>query len=134
MNSYVFTGAITAEESLFTYKRGKNHSSYANPGYTPEFLDSNHVVFTNRSFELQARRVCGNDKRCLFDIKTTGNIDVGKSSLIASQDFEIAVNDTETKGKWKRVIRQLCINSFLAIVSPAVSKQCKPNIEEKCRN
>ena len=45
-------------------------------------------VFANESFEAEAREACNNDTFCLYDIATTGRIDIGLSTLDGSRDFD----------------------------------------------
>ena len=95
----ILTGATFANDSLFTYEEGKNHSSYFDVGYLPIFLDQDDLVFDNVSLGEQARDVCGDNKQCLFDVYTTGKVNIGLASMRAVESFLAVINDTETRGK-----------------------------------
>ena len=95
----ILTGATFANDSLFTYEEGKDHSSYSDVGYLPIFLDQDDLVFDNVSLGEQARDVCGDNKQCLFDVYTTGKVNIGLASMRAVESFLAVINDTETRGK-----------------------------------
>ena len=95
----ILTGATSANDSLFTYEEGKDHSSYFDVGYVPIFLDQDDLVFDNSSLEEQARDVCGDNKQCLFDIYTTGKVSIGMASKQAVESFIAVINETETAGE-----------------------------------
>ena len=100
---FFLTGATSANDSLFTYEEGKDHSSYFDVGYLPIFLDQedfdNLTLFDNVTLEEEARDVCGDNKQCLFDIYTTGKVSIGLASVRAVESFIGVINDTETPGK-----------------------------------
>ena len=97
------TGATSANDSLFTYEEGKDHSSYFDVGYLPIFLDQddfdNLTLFDNVTLGEEARDVCGDNKQCLFDIYTTGKVSMGLASVRAVESFIAVINDLETPGK-----------------------------------
>ena len=82
------TGIVDADSSLFTYPLGKSRDTYNDlnfsPSYNPVFLDS--------SIESHAMDVCGDDQFCLYDIATTGRIEIGLSTLDGSRNFDKIVN------------------------------------------
>ncbi|XP_078360269.1 sushi domain-containing protein 2-like isoform X2 [Oculina patagonica] len=90
--------ATTANNSLFTYDEGKNHSSFFDVGYVPIFLDRDDLVFDNATLGQQARDVCGDNKQCLFDIHSTGKVSIGEASKQAVESFVAVINETETPG------------------------------------
>ena len=100
---FFLTGATSANDSLFTYEEGKDHSSYFDVGYLPIFLDQedfdNLTLFDNVTLGEEARDVCGDNKQCLFDIYTTGKVSIGLASVRAVESFIAVINDTETPGK-----------------------------------
>ena len=95
----LFLGATTTNESLFSYEEGHNHSSYFDVGYVPIFLDQDNLVFDNATLGQQARDVCGDNKQCLLDIRTTGKVSIGKASKQAVESFVAVINETETPGE-----------------------------------
>ena len=92
----ILTGAVTEEDSLFTYY-GENHTSYVDVAYIPVFFDQD-LIFDDVIFGQKARNVCGNNKQCLFDIYTTGKISIGMNSKKALESFVAVVNEIETPG------------------------------------
>ena len=93
------TGATTADNSLFTYEEGSNHTSYFDMEYAPIFLDQDNLVFDNATLGQQARDVCGDNKQCLFDIYTTGKVSIGEASKQAVESFVAVINETATPGE-----------------------------------
>ena len=74
----------TPTNSLFTYQPGESWATYYNPYFVPTYL----TEFSDPDLAVQANELCGNDPFCLFDIATTGRIDIGLSTLQGSQEFE----------------------------------------------
>ena len=46
------------------------------------------AAFKNTNLKAKARKVCGNDTFCVFDIAATSKVEVGMSTLQGSQEFE----------------------------------------------
>ena len=68
---FLITGAITEEESLFSYLLdGKNFSFFQHPDHQPAFLDQ--LTLTVEQMEK-----CGSDKQCAYDYAQTGDIEIG---------------------------------------------------------
>lgn len=88
-----------ANDSLFTYEEGKDHSSYFDVQYVPVFLDQDDLEFADVRLGQQARDVCGDNKQCLFDIYTTRKVSIGLASKQAVESFIAIINETETPGK-----------------------------------
>lgn len=86
-------------ESLFTYEDGKSFSSYYHPEYRPHFLGDEYLKFSNQSLEIQARAICGNSLRCLFDIRATNKVAIGKATKKAADDYAALVKSIDTQGK-----------------------------------
>ena len=83
--SYIaFAGIVNQEESLFTYQLRENWNTFYDPMFTPLFMP----VFANESLEAEAREACNNDTFCLYDIATTGRMDIGLSTLEGSRGFD----------------------------------------------
>ena len=49
-------------------------------------------MFLDSSVESHAMDVCGDDQFCLYDIATTGRIEIGLSTLDGSRNFDKIVN------------------------------------------
>lgn len=83
--SLLCIGFINREEqSLFTYKQNFSWETYYDPNFEPLF----EPTFSDASLEQQAMETCGDDVFCLFDVATTGRMDIGLSTLNGSQDFD----------------------------------------------
>jgi deleted-in-malignant-brain-tumors protein 1 len=74
----------SARKSLFVYEPEKNWDTF----YDPYFIPSYQPTFGSPELESQAKTVCGDDRFCLFDIATTGNVDVGVATLETSKEIE----------------------------------------------
>ena len=79
-----FAGIVNQEESLFTYQLRESWYTFYDHFFTPLFKP----VFANESLEDEAREACNNDTFCLYDIATTGRMDIGLSTLDGSRDFD----------------------------------------------
>jgi len=78
-------GIITDEnQSLFSYHRGQSWLDF----YDPDFIPAFEPVFSDPMLEVEAILVCKNDTFCLYDIATTGRMDIGLSTLDGSMEFE----------------------------------------------
>ena len=69
--------------SLFTYSLGENWTTYHDDNFSPSY----DPVFVNSSLESQAMNMCDNDQFCLYDIATTGRLEIGMSTLDGSRSF-----------------------------------------------
>ena len=49
------------------------------------------TVFSDPALEAQAMELCNGDEFCLFDIASTGRVDIGLSTLDGSQNFDMIV-------------------------------------------
>ena len=63
------------------------------------FLDRDNLVFDNVTLGQQARDVCGDNRQCLFDVHTTGQISIGVASKQAVESLNAVVNETQTPGE-----------------------------------
>ena len=78
----------SARNSLFHYQPEENWDTF----YDPYFLPSYQPNFSNPDLESQAEEICDEDIFCLFDIATTGNVDVGIATHESSQFIEEVYN------------------------------------------
>jgi len=77
------SGIITHENnSLAVYI--PRWSYFHDPSFTPTFSPK----FSNQTLEEAAMLACNNDTFCLYDIATTGRMDIGLSTLDGSMGFE----------------------------------------------
>jgi hypothetical protein len=97
---HFFSGAIQAQESLFTYGAGKSHQTYSKPQFLPVFIDLDNIAFDNPVLERKARSTCGDSIQCLFDVKATGDTSIGLSTKNTIQQLHVIINTTETKGTY----------------------------------
>lgn len=89
----VFSGKITEEASLFTYKDGTTYSNYQNSTFIPAFE-------TPTDLPADAVEVCGDDQECVFDYAVLGSPELAaetkertKSFLSFLDAFELTVNE-----------------------------------------
>ena len=83
--NYGHTGFIDREEqSLFTYKQNFSWETYHDQNFEPLF----ESTFSDAMLEQQAMETCGDDIFCLYDVATTGRMDIGLSTLDGSQNFD----------------------------------------------
>ena len=77
------TGIVGADQSLFTYSISESWETYHDDDFSPSY----DLVFVNLSLESRAMDVCDNDQFCLYDIATTGRVEIGMSTLDGSRTF-----------------------------------------------
>ena len=73
-----------AKRSLFSYQPEESWDTF----YDPYFVPSYEPTFVSPELESEAERICGDDKFCLFDIATTGNVEIGMVTLESSMEIE----------------------------------------------
>lgn len=71
-------------DSLFTYRPGESWVTFYDPYFVPVYTP----VFSSPELEQAANTVCGADSQCLFDVATTGRIDIGEVSAESGREFE----------------------------------------------
>ena len=74
----------SARKSLFYYQPEESWDTFYDPYFVPLYQPN----FNNPELEAQAKEICGEDKFCLFDIATTGNVDVGIATRESSKLIE----------------------------------------------
>ena len=89
-------GIVNEAESLFTYPLRESWLTYHDPLFVPSFTP----VFPNSSFEAEAIEACNNDTFCLYDIATTGRMDIGLSTLDGSRNFDEIVQLSYPSKEW----------------------------------
>ena len=75
----------TPSDSLFTYQPGESWATYHDPFFVPLY----EAVFSDVELEQQANELCGDDQQCLFDVAATGLVELGQSTLVVGQEFEV---------------------------------------------
>ena len=78
--------------SVFTYQQGFQHSDFVDLSYTPKFIQD-EIVFSNSSMEILAKEKCGENKKCLFDISVTSDIEIGVMNVNFDQKMELLQQD-----------------------------------------
>lgn len=71
---------INAKSSVFTYQQGFQHENFVELDYKPKFIQ-NGINFSNSSLEELAKKKCGTNKNCLYDISVTSEIEIGVLNL-----------------------------------------------------
>lgn len=91
----VFSGRITEEASLFTYKDGTTYSNYQNPSFIPAFE-------TPTDLPADVVEVCGDDQECVFDYAVSGSPELAAETKERTQSFlsfldafELTVNEIQ---------------------------------------
>ena len=73
------TGAVTEEESLFSYSLdGASFEDFQYPDHQPIFLDQLNPT-------VEQVEVCGGDQQCMYDYAQTGNIEIGLATMEVEQ-------------------------------------------------
>ncbi len=80
----LFLGAISSEESLFSYPNGLNSSHFFHPDHMPSFVDE---VVENASEEVL--EACGDNIECIYDASQTGDISIGLETMIADTENQM---------------------------------------------
>ena len=84
LNTCIVTGIIDEGDSLFTYLSGQSWATYHDRSFAPSY----DPQFSNPSLESDAIDACDDDEFCLYDIATTGRIEIGLSTLDGSRSFD----------------------------------------------
>ncbi|XP_066276376.1 uncharacterized protein [Branchiostoma lanceolatum] len=79
---------ISESDSIFYYG-SQSWSDFANPD--PDFVPLLEVQFATEELRLEAEKLCGDNKECLFDTAATGDLMTGASTANAEERF---VQDT----------------------------------------
>ena len=89
----MFKGIVSnPSDSLFDYHLpGESWSTYYDPDFTPLF----GVEFSDPALENEAMELCQGDEFCLYDIATTGSMDIGLSTLNGSVNYEEIVETSK---------------------------------------
>ena len=90
--NYVGTGIISdPSESLFTYSSGEDWSTF----YSPNFVPAYEPVFNDQALQTSAEEVCGGNLQCLFDVASTGRLDIGRATQQSGDEIENAMQLSE---------------------------------------
>ena len=88
-------GMVDRNKTLFTYRFGKSYESFRDLDFTPVFLDDTSSLFSNPTFEQEARNICGENQECLFDIAVTGKTSIGEATLELINELEEKTNNSK---------------------------------------
>ena len=88
-------GMVDRNKTLFTYRFGKSYESFRDLDFTPVFLDDTSSLFSNSTFEQEARNICGENQECLFDIAVTGKTSIGEATLELINELEEKTNNSK---------------------------------------
>ena len=75
-------------DSLFTYGQEESWQKFYSPNFIPMF----RPTFTDPELEEEAKRLCGKDQFCLFDIAATKRVDIGLATLNGGQNLNRIMN------------------------------------------
>ena len=78
------------EDSLFMYQEslGESWDHFYDPDYMPAFTPT----FNDSSLEEEAISICGDSLFCLFDIAATKRLEIGMTTAVDNEEYEIVVN------------------------------------------
>jgi hypothetical protein len=78
------------EDSLFSYRQslGESWSNFYDPEYNPAFAPT----FDDPTLEAQAIEICGDSQFCLFDIAATKRPEIGMTTAVNNEEFDVLVN------------------------------------------
>ena len=75
------SGIVDKNNTLFSYRLGKGYDDYLDLGFVPIFLSDLAPDFSNSTLEQEAKKICGNNKECMFDIAVSGKTRIGQTTL-----------------------------------------------------
>ena len=78
------------EDSLFTYSDslGESWTTFYDPDYIPAFAPA----FDDPILEEQAMEICGDSLFCLFDIAATKRPEIGMTTAVNNNEYEMVIN------------------------------------------
>ena len=81
------------EDSLFMYDEslGESWADFYDPDYMPAFAPT----FNDSSLEEEAISICGDSLFCLFDIAATQRPEIGMTTAVDNEEYEVVVNMSE---------------------------------------
>ncbi|CAB4028191.1 Hypothetical predicted protein, partial [Paramuricea clavata] len=91
----MLAGIVERNKTLFTYRIGESYDSFLDLDFTPVFLDETASLFSNSTFEQEAKDVCGENRECLFDIAVTGKTRVGEATLESFNELQQRINNSK---------------------------------------
>ena len=80
---------------MFTYRIGESYDRFRDVDFTPVFLDDPSSLFSNSTFEQEAKNICGANQECLFDIAVTGKKSIGEATLALIIELEEKTNNSK---------------------------------------
>ena len=83
---------INNKSSVFTYESEFQHSNYIDLNYRPKFFQDG-ITFANSSLEFLAREKCGENKKCLYDVSVTSDIEIGVLNVNFDKKIEVFQQD-----------------------------------------
>ncbi|CAF1023884.1 unnamed protein product, partial [Brachionus calyciflorus] len=86
--------SLKDEQNFFTYQQGLGASDFMRANYTPKFMQDG-IIFGNSSLERIAKDICNDNKKCLYDIMVTSDIEVGTLNLNFDEKIQVFKQDLE---------------------------------------
>lgn len=79
-----------AEDSIFSYREslGESWDAFYDPDYMPAFTPT----FDDPALEEMAVEICGDSQFCLFDIAATKRPEIGMTTAVNNEEFDMVVN------------------------------------------
>ena len=88
-------GIVNRNKTLFTYRIGESYDHFRDVDFTPVFVDDTSSLFSDSTFEQEARNICGENEECLFDIAVTGKTSIGEATLELINELEEKINNSK---------------------------------------
>ena len=83
---------------MFAYAQNESVDTFAKPDFVPMFADN--ITWYNDSLRIEAKKQCGDDYECLFDVASTNDLSVG----MVTKDISIQlVNESNALGRSTRI-------------------------------
>ena len=86
---FLSTGSVNENNSFFIYEEDAPISTKV-PGYVPLFV----TPVVDEATEALIEETCGDNSECAYDIAVTGNVDVGRETLVEIEEHMMIVNLT----------------------------------------
>ena len=87
-------------ESLFVYGPGESWRTFYHPDYVPTFAPT----FNNSTLEREAKKMCGDDQFCLFDIAATKRVEIGAATMEGLKALDMIIEmSNPSESMWREM-------------------------------
>ena len=109
---FTYSIGIIAEESesLSVYGPGENWRTFYHPDYVPTFAPT----FNNVTLEREAKKMCGDDQFCLFDIAATKRVEIGAATMEGLETLDVIIEMSKPSESMSReMLEDIYMNTKL---------------------